>query len=138
MVALSVGYCSKSNPVTAAPPGPTALEGIWSGSLTNPNGVIDTTTWIFTFKTDSITVKQNVNQDTTVHYSGTFTLDTTVVPNQITIHITYSATPQQVGQTIQAIYSQSVNVLQISANAPGSARPSAFDGTIPVYGLILQ
>jgi hypothetical protein len=126
IVALSVNYCNKSNSVVT-PPSVTELQGIYSGLLSGTN-TLDTTTYIFTFVTDTVTLRHAVGQDTTVQFNGIFALDTAVSPNQITIHITHS-TIYPVGLNDSAIFNLSVNVLKISANAPGTARPSAFDST---------
>jgi uncharacterized protein (TIGR03067 family) len=132
--ALAVGQCGKkSNPVTP-PPVATELQGTYSGSLSG-NTVFDTTSWIFTFATDTVTVKHAVGQDTTVPINGVFSLDTAVTPNQITIHILHSSI-YAVGSTDSAIFSLSGNVLKISANAPGTARPAALDGISAYYSLI--
>jgi uncharacterized protein (TIGR03067 family) len=135
MAAALVIYCSRLNSVNVASPAVTELQGTYSGSLSGSTS-IDDTTYIFTFAKDTVTLQNTHGQDTTLQFSGIFVLDTAVSPNQITIRIVHSVTAQQVGLTDSAIFAFSGNVLKISANAPGTARPSAFDGTFPYYNLI--
>lgn len=125
MAALLVIDCNKSNPVVS--PAETELQGIYFGPLSGTN-TLDFTTWIFTFATDTVTVQHAVGQDTTLQFSGIFVLDTAISPNQITIHITHSAI-YPAGLNDSAIFSFGVNTLKISANAPGTARPSVFDSS---------
>jgi uncharacterized protein (TIGR03067 family) len=132
--AVFIGGCSKSNPVTSTPPAVTELQGTYAGSLAGAT-YIDDTSYIFTFATDTVTLRDAVGQDTTVRYNGIFSLDTAVAPDRITIHITKS-TVYKAGSIDSAIFSFSGNVLKISANAPGTSQPSALDGTSPYYSLI--
>jgi uncharacterized protein (TIGR03067 family) len=114
-----------------APKPPSELEGTWSG--TNMDG-IDQTQWTYTMALDSI----DIQADASEKYSGTFTLDTSVSPRHIDIVITKSTLASDVGKTMPALYKLSGNILQITANAPGSPRPSNMDPPVPVIELILQ
>ena len=129
-VAGLLSVCEKENPVGQTDPVPTEteLEGSWSG--TNKNG-IDQTYWTYTMTLDSIVIDGNG----TVRYRGSFTLDTTVVPRAITITIGASADAAAIGKTIPAVYQLSGNILEITANAPGSNRPATLSEA-PVISLI--
>ena len=112
--------CKSSNPVNPKVPVKTQLEGTWTG--TNMNGT-DQTLYTYKMAVDSIFVSADSNE----MYHGTFTLDTVALPAQITILITKSDSASYVGKTIPAIYVLSGNVLEITANNPGSSRPTSFD-----------
>ena len=112
--------CKSSNPVNPQVPVKTQLEGTWTG--TNMNGT-DQTFYTYKMAVDSIFV----SADSSEMYRGTFTLDTVALPAQITILITKSDSASYVGKTIPAIYVLSGNVLEITANNPGSSRPTSFD-----------
>lgn len=125
--------CEKGNP--AAPPATdpvaTELEGTWLG--TNKDG-IDQTLWTYTMILDSIFIT-GMLLDSETAYRGTFTLDTTLVPRTITITIGESSDASAIGKTIPALYQVSGNILEITANAPGSSRPASM-AEAPVISLI--
>lgn len=112
--------CKNSNPVNSPAPLKTELEGSWAG--TNMDG-IDQTQWTYVIKLDTISIQA----DSIEKYHGIFTLDTASAPKQITIRITKGTAASDEGKSIPALYNLSGNILIITANAPGSARPSSMD-----------
>lgn len=127
-LACLLSLCKNGSPVETADPIPTELEGSWSGM--NKDG-IDQTYWTYTMTLDSIVIDGNG----TVRYRGSFILDTTVVPRAITITIGESIDAADTGKTIPAVYRLSGNILEITANAPGSSRPASLSEA-PVISLI--
>ncbi|MBN1128515.1 MAG: hypothetical protein JXA71_05990 [Chitinispirillaceae bacterium] len=123
-----LSVCQKQNPVAPVNPVPTELEGSWSGM--NKDG-LDPTFWTYTMKLDSIVI----DGDGLMRYRGSFTLDTTVSPRWITITVMEAADRAEKGKTIPALYQLSGNILEITANAPGSYRPASMDAA-PVISLI--
>jgi hypothetical protein len=101
----------------------TELEGTWSGYNTN---VIDTQ-WTYRMKNDSMII----SADSLVIRRGTFTVDTTKDPKTIDMHIGWSSKTQEIGTTYYGSYLVSFNIMYISANAPGTARPGVLDGSVP-------
>lgn len=131
-LACLLSVCKNGSPVEPANPVPTELEGSWSG--TNKDG-IDQTNWTYTMKLDSIVIVGTLYETETVRYRGSFILDTTVVPRAITITIGESSDATAIGKTIPGVYRLSGNILDISANAPGSNRPASM-AEAPVIGLM--
>jgi uncharacterized protein (TIGR03067 family) len=128
MLAIS---CKSSNPASAPAPVKTELEGTWEGM--NMDG-IDQTQWTYIMALNSIIIQA----DALEKYCGTFTLDTLASPRHIDIVISKSATVSDAGKTIPGLYNLSGNILQITANGPGSQRPSKIDPPVSVIKLILQ
>jgi hypothetical protein len=98
-------------------------------------------TWLYNFlgnlaviskiKTVVDTVNITINYDTVEIYRGVFTLDSSVTPHAMDIHL---STPQYKGQTIQTIYNflppaGSFEECYLMANDPGAARPTVMDKT---------
>jgi len=101
-------------------PEPTQLEGIWAGF--NSNG-IDFTRWTYRMNKDSISIMA----DSVPSLRGTFTLDTMANPTTIDVAIAWSAQPQDIGKKWYGVYLLSANILYISANPVGTARPGSTD-----------
>ncbi|MBN1306449.1 MAG: hypothetical protein JXA18_00930 [Chitinispirillaceae bacterium] len=127
-LACLLSVCESGSPAAPADPVPTELEGSWSGM--NKDG-IDPTFWTYTMTLDSIVI----DGDGTIRCRGSFILDSTVVPKTITITIGEAADPAHTGKTIPALYHLSGNILEITANAPGSPRPASLSAA-PVISLI--
>jgi hypothetical protein len=98
-------------------------------------------TWLYNFlgnlvviakiKTVVDTINISINYDTVETYRGVFTLDSSVTPHTMDIHL---LTPEYKGQTIQTIYnflppSGSFEECYLMANAPDAARPTVMDQT---------
>jgi uncharacterized protein (TIGR03067 family) len=122
--------CKSNNPVNSPIPVKTQLEGTWDG--TNMDG-IDQTQWTYAITLDSIAIDADAQEK----YRGFFTLDTTTLPRHIDITITKSVVGSDVGKKIPAIYNLSGNIVQITANGPGSQRPASMDAA-PVLKLTLR
>ena len=121
--------CESEGPVgPSGDPVATELEGSWSGM--NMDG-LDYTFWTYSMHLDSIVI----DGDGTVQYRGIFTVDTSVNPRLIDINITWAADAAQAGKSIPALYQMSGNILQITANKPGSSRPTLMSDA-PVISLI--
>ncbi|MBN1130421.1 MAG: hypothetical protein JXA71_15620 [Chitinispirillaceae bacterium] len=123
-----LAVCQKENPVGPTVPVATELEGSWSGM--NKDG-IDQTFWTYTMKLDSIII----DADGVVRYRGTFTVDTTAAPRHIDLRIIDAREALPTVTTIPGLYNLSGNILEITANAPGSPRPASMDAA-PVISLI--
>jgi hypothetical protein len=98
-------------------------------------------TWLYNFlgnlvviskiKTVVDTVNLSINFDTVETYRGVFTLDSSVTPHSMDIHL---STPQYKGQTILTIYdflppAGSFEECYLMANDPGAVRPAVLDNT---------
>jgi hypothetical protein len=120
-------FCGeKNNPVTV-PAGPTELEGVWTGYSDADNAPYPRLTYTFSNNNLAVTRDTCTNQgfapcDMEL-FRGTFVVDTSASPKTIDIHITQSSVSAWVNQTIAAVYYKSMNNVNMSANAPGSARP---------------
>ena len=82
-------------------------------------------------KTVVDTVNITINFDTVETYRGVFTLDSSVTPHAMDIHL---LTPQYKGQTIQTIYNflppaGSFEECYLMANDPDAPRPAVMDNT---------
>jgi uncharacterized protein (TIGR03067 family) len=133
-VAVALGMmvisCKSSNPASAPVPVKTELEGTWEGM--NMDG-IDQTQWTYIMALTTIIIQA----DAVEKYHGTFTLDTVPSPRHIDIIVTSGATASDAGKTIPGLYNLSGNILQMTANVPGSQRPMSMDAA-PVLKLTLQ
>jgi uncharacterized protein (TIGR03067 family) len=104
---------------STAPLAPTTeLEGTWSGKNANLD-----TAWVYRMTRDSIIIMT----DSVVTCRGIFSVDTSASPKSIDINIGWSSHAQDIGAAFKGIYRLSANILDISANAPGTARPASFD-----------
>jgi uncharacterized protein (TIGR03067 family) len=122
--------CKNDNPVNSPVPVKTELEGTWDG--TNMDG-IDQTQWTYTMALDSVFIDAGDQEK----YRGAFALDTSAAPRHIDISVTKSAVAADIGKKIPALYNLSGNILQITANGPGSQRPASMDAA-PVLKLTLR
>ena len=82
-------------------------------------------------KTVVDTINITINYDTVETYRGVFTLDSSVTPHAMDIHL---LTPQYKGQTIQTIYdflppAGSFEECYLMINNPDAARPTTMDKT---------
>jgi uncharacterized protein (TIGR03067 family) len=131
IVASACMFCGeKNNPVSPpTPAGPTELEGVWSGysDLDNPPYPVFT----YTFAKNTIVVTrdtctpQGSSACAIERYRGTFVLDTSASPKKIDIRITQSTVSSWVNKTIAAVYYKAANNVNLSANEPGTPRPTA-------------
>jgi hypothetical protein len=125
--------CHNSNPASPPVAGPTELEGVWSGT-SDADTIVPKPTLTYSFANNKIVVTRDTCSPKDLppcnveSFRGTFVLDTNASPRTIDIHISQSAFAQYQNKTILAVYNKSVNVLTISANGPGTSRPTSLDG----------
>lgn len=103
------------------------LEGRWYGD----DPILDNK-WIYDFKGNTIKIKKatptDSTPDTTLIYSGLFTLDSSATPTKLDIQLTNAAFTAFTGQTIKTLYEYrgalgSFILCVFLKNDPGAARP---------------
>jgi len=114
--------CGGSN--ATGPASGSELEGTWR--YTEPDWRL---TFTFTGSNWTAVEEEWFKQDTTSTWTGTFTLNTTVVPKHIDLLCSSSPIPGEVGQTVLGIYalnSTAVACTIATADFGDTARPIVF------------
>jgi uncharacterized protein (TIGR03067 family) len=128
---LAIG-CGMSDPASGTED--PALVGTWTGTGTASGS---STAWTFVFTATTADVKMAGSSA----FSGTYTVDTTTTPKQLTLTISASLNTAYVGKSSNAIYEVVGNKLRYAGNEPGvSARPTTFSASsaTPVFDLTKQ